>query len=190
MWLDHVKATFGDRLDIRWRNFQLEQVNTKEAPSWKVWEQSDPTKTRSLLAAVAGEAARRQGAVIYDKFHLALLVARHGSGSRIPLNEKDPLVELAGKTGLDTDRFQVDLDDGSLRDIVGRDHLEAAGIHGIFGTPTFVFEGGNSAYLKTFIPPADKSVAFFEHFVAIMAEMSFVGELKRPQPPWPKGAVE
>ena len=71
----------------------------------------------------------------------------------------------------------------------GRDHTEAVEKHGIFGTPTFVFENGGSAYLKTFIPPAEDSVEFFDHFVALVADRSYVGEIKRPQPPWPKGAV-
>ena len=35
---------------------------------------------------------------------------------------------------------------------IGRDH-ESAVEQGIFGTPTFVFESGNTAFVKAFIPP-------------------------------------
>ena len=189
MWLDRVKEVYGDNLDIRWRNFQLEQVNHKEGPDWKVWEQSDVRDARSLLSAIASEAARRQNSEAWGKFHLALLTARHGDETRIPLNEEGPILELAEGAGLDVGRLKEDMKDGSLVRIVADDHTEATEKHGAFGTPTFVFETGNSVYLKTFIPPAEDSVAFFEHFVALSANRSFLGELKRPQPPWPKGAV-
>ena len=44
MWLDRVKRTYKDDLDITWKNFSLQQVNSKEGPEWKVWEQSDLTE--------------------------------------------------------------------------------------------------------------------------------------------------
>ena len=190
MWLDRVKKDYGDALEISWKNFQLEQINSKEGPEWKVWEQPDEHERRSLVAAMAGEAAKRQGADAFGRFHLALLTARHGGEGRLPLNEEEPIVRIAEKAGLDADRFRQDLRDRSLIDIIARDHTEAAETHGVFGTPTFVFETGNAAYLKTFIPPEEDSVAFFEHFVSLTSDMSFIGELKRPQPPWPKGAAD
>ena len=190
MWLDRVKRVYGDRLEISWKNFQLEQANSKEGPEWKVWEQPDEHERRSLVAAMAGEAARRQGAEAFERFHLALLTARHGGEDRLPLNEEEPIVGIAEKAGLDVGRFREDLRDRSLLDIIARDHTEAAETHGAFGTPTFVFDTGNAGYLKIFIPPEEDSVAFFEHFVALTRGSSFMGELKRPQPPWPKGAVD
>ena len=189
MWLDRVENVYGDDLDINWRNFQLEQANSKEGPQWKVWEQPNEHQARSMVAAMAGEAARRQGKEAFQRFHLALLKARHGGEERIPLNEEEPIVDLAREVGLDVGRFQEDLKDRSLMERIGRDHAEAVETHGVFGTPTFVFDNDAAVYLKSFIPPEEDSVAFFEHFVAIMSQMSFVGELKRPQPPWPKGAV-
>ncbi len=137
---------------------------------------------------MAAEAARRQGPELYVKFHLALLTARHGGDDRIALNEEEPLVKLAEEVGLDAGRFREDLKDRELAGIIGRDHEEAAA-EGIFGTPTFQFENGTSAYIKTFIPPAEDSVAAFEHFTAMMGSRSYIGEIKRPQPPWPKGAM-
>ena len=189
MWLDKVKAVYGDNLQIRWKNFQLEQANSKEGPDWKVWEQPNEHQARSLLAAMAGEAARRQGDEAHERFHLALLTARHGGEGRIPLNEEEPIVRLGEEAGLDAGKLREDLRDRSLLRIVGDDHTEAAREHGVFGTPTFVFENGNAGYLKTFIPPEEDSVGFFEHFVAITCHRSYIGELKRPQPPWPKGAI-
>jgi predicted DsbA family dithiol-disulfide isomerase len=189
VWLDKVKQSYGDRLEITWKNFQLEQVNNKEESDRKVWDLADQHEGRSLVAAMAGEAARRQGNEAFERFHLALLEARHGGGERIPLNQEDPIVKLAQKVGLDAGRFQENLKDRSLLDNIARDHTEAVDHHGAFGTPTFLFENGNATYLKSFIPPEEDSVAFFEQFVALAFHRSFVGEIKRPQPPWPKGAV-
>ena len=189
MWLDRVKRVKSENLHITWRNFQLEQVNSKEGPDWKVWAQPDQHQTRSLVAAMAGEAARRQGNEAFDRFHLALLEARHGGEDRISLNEEGPIVRLAQKVELDTKRFQEDLSDRSILEIIARDHTEAVDSHGAFGTPTFLFENGTTTYLKSFIPPEEDSVAFFEEFVAVAFHRPFVGEIKRPQPPWPKGAV-
>ena len=189
MWLDRVKQVYGDALEITWKNFQLQQVNSQEGPEWKVWEQVPDEEARSLLAAKAGEAARRQGDEAYSRFHLALLKARHAGDGRIPLNEEGPIVALAEEVGLDVGRFKEDLKDPASLAKIGEDHTEAVETHGVFGTPTIVFENGNSAYLKSFIPPEEDSVAFFEHFVALVSDSPYVGELKRPQPPWPKGAV-
>jgi hypothetical protein len=60
---------------------------------------------------------------------------------------------------------------------------------GAFGVPTFVFPGGKSAFLKMFIPPEDRVVEVFDSLVKVMGEFEHVGELKRPQPPWPHGVL-
>ena len=189
VWLDRVGQVYGKNLDITWKNFSLEQVNSKEGPDWKVWDQPAGYESRSLLSLRAGEAARRQGKGVFERFHLALLTARHGGKGRVPLNEIEPILAVAQEAGLDVGRLQEDLEDSELLNIIARDHAEAVEKHGVFGTPTFLFEDGNAVYLKAFIPPPDDSVAFFENFVALMSQRSYVGELKRPQPPWPKGAL-
>ena len=188
MWLDRVKQVLGDDLDITWKNFSLEQINSKEGGDWKVWEQKGLHEARALLASVAGEAAKRQGDEAFDKFHLALLTARH-AGDRVPLNEDDPIIKIAEESGLDVAQFKKDLEDPALLEIVAKDHEEAVGTHGAFGTPTFIFEDGQSSYIKTFIPPEEESLEAFEHFIGLMSKRSYIGEVKRPQPPWPKGAV-
>jgi predicted DsbA family dithiol-disulfide isomerase len=184
-----VKRVYGDRLHVTWRHFSLEQANSKEGPDWKVWEQSDPAKTNSLPSQIALEAVGRQGKDDLDSYYLALLTARHGGKGRIALNETGPLLDLARDQGLDVQRFRRDMAEPSMAETIGRDHTEAVEKHGVFGTPTFVFAGGGSAYLKTFIPPEEDSATFFEHFAALASERTYFGEIKRPQPPWPKGAV-
>ena len=184
-----MRKGYGDNLEVNWKNFSLQQVNSKEGSEWKVWEQVDLHEARSLLSSVAAEAARRQGEEASQRFHLALLTARHGGQDRAPLNEDDTLIDIAGKSGLDVGKFKDDLTDPKLLEIVGRDHTEAVEEHGVFGTPTFLFENGQSAYVKSFIPPDEEAVEAFEEFTRLFSKRSYIGEIKRPQPPWPKGAV-
>ena len=166
----------------------MEQINATDVGDWKVWYETDLTKTRSLSASVAGEAARRQGEDAFYSFFLKLLTERHG-GNRIPLNDMGLLVDLAKDVGLNVTQLEKDIRDPSLISIISEDHIEATEKHGIFGTPTFVFPNGQSAYVKTFIPPEDQGMKTFEHFLGLFMERSYIGEVKRPQPPWPKGAL-
>ena len=186
VWLDRVKKEYGDNLSITWKNFSLEQVNSKNGPGWKVWEQPDDYASRGLPAMRAGEAARKQGQEPFERFHMALLIARHG-GERRNIADPDVLVELAASAGLDVKRFKADLADRKLLNNVARDHTEAVEKHGVFGTPTFVFENGGSGYLKMFIPPEEDDIPLFDAFVKTVKGRLYFGELKRPQPPWPKG---
>ena len=192
MWLDKVKKAYGDNLNITWRNFSLEQNahNLKEGldSDWKVWDQEDASKGRSLLSQIAAEAAKRQGDEAHAAFHLALLTARHGGEGRISLGDEDAIMEVAESAGLDTGRLREDMKDPELRRIIAEDH-EAAIADGIFGTPTYIFENGNMAYLKAFIPDDEDAVASFEHYIALANHRNYFGEIKRPQPPWPKGVL-
>ena len=193
MWLDKVKKAYGDNLNITWRNFSLEQNahNLREGleSEWKVWEQDDPSQGRSLLAQIAAEAAKRQGDEAHAKFHLALLTARHGGEGRISLGDEEAILEVAANAGLDAGRMREDMKDPELRRIIGKDH-EAAISEGIFGTPTYIFENGNMAYLKAFIPEDEDAVASFEHYIALANHRNYFGEIKRPQPPWPRGVLD
>ena len=193
MWLDKVKKAYGDNLDITWRNFSLEQNahNLKEGldSDWKVWDQDDPAQGRSLLSQIAAEAAKRQGDDAHARFHLALLTARHGGEGRISLGDEDAILKVAEDAGLDAGRMREDMKDPELRRIIGEDH-EAAIADGIFGTPTYIFENGNMAYLKAFIPDDEDAVASFEHYIALANHRNYFGEIKRPQPPWPRGVLD
>ena len=192
MWLDKVKKAYGDNLNITWRNFSLEQNahNLREGldSDWKVWDQDDPSQGRSLLAQIAAEAAKRQGDEAHAKFHLALLTARHGGEGRLSLGDEDAILAVAEEAGLDAAQMREDMKDPELRSIIGEDH-EAAISEGIFGTPTYIFENGNMAYLKAFIPEDEDAVASFEHYIALANHRNYFGEIKRPQPPWPKGVM-
>jgi hypothetical protein len=44
--------------------------------------------------------------------------------------------------------------------------------------------------MKTFIPPEGEAVEVFDSFVSLFGGRTYIGEIKSPQPPWPKGAVD
>lgn len=180
MWLSKVKETYGDKVDIDWQPFSLEQANSKEGPEWKAWEQPE-----ALLSLRAGEAARRQGPTAFDAYLLALLKARHED--RRDLAEEETIIDAARTAGLDVARFREDLADKDLLEDIGRSHTRAVEEFGVFGVPTFVFPNGASTFLKAYRPKDEEAVEMFDALWKVMAEWKYVGEMKRPQPPWPSG---
>ena len=176
-------------LEVTWKPFSLEQVNQKVGPDYKAWAQPDSELGASLWGLRAGEAARRQGAEAMQRYLMLLLEARHVD--RKDLGDREMLKELAGRARLDVARFERDLDDRSLLDAIAESHRQATEELGVFGTPTFVFENGASAFLKMIRPRTDEeALKAFDSLIPIMEGTVFVGELKRPQPPWPKGIFD
>lgn len=187
IWLSRVKDRLGDDLRITWRSFALEQANSSEGPEWKAWDQGPQYVSRGLLALRAGVAARSQGEAAHWRFVLNLLDAKHVG--RRDVRDRDTLVQIANGSGLDCGRFERDLDDpGTLRSVASDHELGAS--MGVFGTPTFVFEDGTAAFLKMYTPPPSETMDAFEHMLGLCRKRRYFGELKRPQPPWPRGALD
>lgn len=186
-WLRIVNEELAGALEVEWRNFVLEQVNSKEGPEWKAWEQPEGA-TRSILSLRGGEAARRQGKDAFERYHLAMLEARHEDRARF--HERPVVLEVAERAGLDVAQFERDLDDPATAEAIARDHTEAVEQYGIFGTPTFLFENGHTAYVKMLLPPRGDEMQVFRAFMELFERRPYVGEIKRPQPPWPKGVYD
>jgi predicted DsbA family dithiol-disulfide isomerase len=182
VWIDSVKAVLGDRLQVRWRYFPLEQVNSVEGPEWKLWEQPADYKSRGRDAFHGAIAARNQGEEAFERFHLALLHAKHVDGKEH--SQRETLLEAASAANLDLARFELDLDDRSLLAKIGPDYDEARERHGVFGTPTFVFPDGASAYIKMRpAAPTEDAVTVFEDFVEVVQGRRYIAEIKRPVKP-------
>jgi predicted DsbA family dithiol-disulfide isomerase len=178
--LKNVKDSGERPLDIRWRYFSLVQVNSK-VEGFSVWDASD-SEARGRLAFKAAEAARRQNA--FEDFHMALLRARHEQ--RADIDEIAVVEQIAEDSGLDLDRFRKDIADPEIVSALERDHRAAVAGYGVFGTPTFIFEGGAAAYVRLSEPPeASDSVAIFDRVIAIGAEEPRILEIKRPVKPSP-----
>ena len=192
MWLDKVKDAMGGEapLEVTWRPFSLAQVNQKSGdPDYRAWNEPDENLDQSLWGLRAGQAARRQGEDALRAFLPLLLNARHQD--RADLNDAALLQRLAGEAGLDMERFTADLNDRSTLDEIAASHTHAVEELGVFGTPTFVFEGGGSAFLKLIRPQEnEQALSAFNSLLGLMRDEVFVGEVKRPQPPWPKGVFD
>lgn len=174
----------GENLQIEWRPFLLEQVNSTEDTDWKAWEQDDSYESRGIWPHRGGVAARAQGEAAHRAYANAVWEAKHVE--RADVREREAVVEIARSIGLDMGRFERDADSRETLVHIGAEH-EAAADQGIFGTPTGVFEDGSSAYLKMYAPPKEDSLDMFDHVLGVARFHMNFGELKRPQPPWPKG---
>ncbi len=168
-------------LDVHWRYFSLTQVNSTDE-GWTAWDAPAGEKVRGRLAFMAAEAARRQDR--FDRFHATLLRARHEG--RLNIDEVDAIEQAAEDSGLDLDRFRRDLADPTILGALARDHTHAVSVHGVFGTPTFVFPNGASAYIRIAeVPGADDALTMFDSLIAIAADETRVLEIKRPVKPSP-----
>ena len=178
--IQNVGGSGNRPLEIRWRYFSLTQVNNKDE-GWTVWDAPD-TEARGRLAFKAAEAARRQDA--FEAFHAALLRARHEH--RADIDDVTAVERVADATGLDIDRFRNDIADPQIVSALERDHRAAVAEHGVFGTPTFVFEGGATAYVRlSEAPDIVDSVGIFDRLVSIAADEPRILEIKRPVKPSP-----
>lgn len=188
MWLSQVRRS-GREFQVDWQPFSLAQVNSDLGEDFRYWEQPGALDgaDNTLLALRAGLAARLQGPECFDAFFMALLTARH----REKRDLTDPAVihGVAAASGLDVRRFKQNLADPALLREVGASHTRAVEEHGVFGVPTLVFPGGQAAFLKMFVPPEAESVAVFDALVPVIGGIKHVGEIKRPQPPWPQGVI-
>jgi predicted DsbA family dithiol-disulfide isomerase len=179
--LQNVLDSGERRIDVRWRYFSLTQVNSKDE-GWTIWDAPDAEPTRGRLAFMAAEAARRQEA--FDRFHMPLLRARHVD--RADIDDVAVLERVAEDSGLDLDLFRRDFADHTILTALERDHQEAVAEHGVFGTPTFVFEGGPAAYVRlSEAPDPADSLEIFDRLVSIAAAEPRILEIKRPVKPSP-----
>lgn len=182
VWMDRVKGQLGDQVDVTWRYYPLEQINSQEGPEWKLWEQPEDYKSRGLGAFHGAIAARQQGEDAFGAFHLALLKAKHEDGKEH--SKRETLMEAAQVAGLDIATFERDLADRSLLAKIAPDWDEGNTVHNAFGTPTFVFEDGTAAYIKMRpAAPDEDAVDVFHEFIKTVRSRSYISEIKRPAKP-------
>jgi hypothetical protein len=189
MWLAKVEKGSGEAIEVDWQPFSLAQVNRKDESNLKYWEQPEVLdgSDNTLLAHRAGLAAKRQGKEAFKSFFIALLRARHED--KKDLTDRAVMEEAAGTAGIDLARLREDMADPDLLRELGESHTRAVEEFGAFGVPTFVFPGGKTAFLKMFIPPDDEAVEMYDSLMKVMSEFAYVGEIKRPQPPWPHSVI-
>jgi 2-hydroxychromene-2-carboxylate isomerase len=177
--IDAVRLSATRTLDVRWRYFSLTQVNSKD-DGWTVWDAPASQFVKGRLAFAAAEAARRQDR--FEQFHHALLEARHRD--RVDIDQLPVVEHVATGAGLDIERFRTDLGDPQILHALASDHRHAVGAHGVFGTPTFVFVGGASAYVRLAdIVAGNHAQDVFDRLIAVAAAEPRILEIKRPRKP-------
>ncbi|MCL0101954.1 hypothetical protein M1O29_02585 [Dehalococcoidia bacterium] len=180
--MQKVKQVYGDKLLVNWRNFVLEQANSKEGDGWLIWDQPDSYPSRGLPAFRAAEAARLQGDDAYERMHFALLEGRHEN--RKDFTDPADLEELAKVAGLDVGRFKLDISNRGLLKRISEDHVKGSTEHFAFGTPTFVFENGSTFFMRIKAPDSpEESARLFDNLCELYVESASIDEVKRPHIP-------
>lgn len=175
----------SESLDVgfAWSHFSLYQANHVGADGWQLWndriDPEDPSGSKGLLPFLASTAARAQGAGAFDAYRSALLRARHRDHR--PLN-RDTVHEVAEETGLHLACFERDLADPEARTRLAHEHHRAAALH-VFGTPTFRFSTGDTAYvrLKAVPPEGAPAVELFRRVRGMLTDYPYLETLKRPR---------
>jgi predicted DsbA family dithiol-disulfide isomerase len=181
VWLYKVGEELGDRLQVNWKYFPLEQVNAKD-PEYKVWEQPNDGKSSTLRSFQASHAARKQGEDAFMRFHEALFVKRHVDGRN--LAGQRVLEAAAEEAGLDLERFRSDLESDEVFDIIREDYEHGKNELGVFGTPTVVFDNEQGAYVVlNFRDLPEDPIQFWHDFVDTVRDRPSVLEIKRPRRP-------
>ena len=167
----------GRDIEVRWRYFSLTQVNSKD-DGWTVWGAPASEKVRGRLGFQAAEAARMQGR--FEDVHMPLLLARHRD--QLDIDQPHVVEQVAAHAGLDMDRFRADLGDPAALQSLARDHTEAVADFGVFGTPTFVFADGASAYIRLSETVNGTGASdLFDRLISVAAAEPRILEIKRPR---------
>jgi predicted DsbA family dithiol-disulfide isomerase len=182
-WLREVNRQLGDsRVEVSWKYFPLEQVNAPPDADMPIWALPPERRSRGRDSFHAATAARRQGGEAFERFHTALLTLKHDEGQ--DHGKRSTLDEAASRAGLDLPRFAADLENLELLKEIEIDYLAGREGLGVFGTPTFVFANGQSAYLQILPPPPpEEAVAFWLDFVRDVRDRPYLREIKRPRRP-------
>ena len=190
MWLAKVESSTGSKVEVDWQPFALAQVNADKDAELKVWEKPDVIDGTDpvFLAHRSGLAAKRQGKEAFEAFFIALLKARHEE--KADLNDPEVMKASAQIAGLDLARFLEDQADPDLLKVIGDSHTKAVEEHGALGVPTFVAPNGKAAFVKMFIPPEEQASEIYDSLSNMISEFDHVGEIKRPQPPWPHEVIK
>ena len=183
VWLREVNRQLGDnRIEATWKFFPLEQVNAPADADTAIWDLPPERRSRGRDSFHAAAAARRQGPEAFERFHEAVLTLKHEEGH--DHGQRSTLDEAASRAELDLTRFAADLENRELLKEIESDYVAGREGLGVFGTPTFVFPNGSSAYLQILPPPPpEDAVAVWLDFVRDVRDRPYLREIKRPRRP-------
>jgi predicted DsbA family dithiol-disulfide isomerase len=171
-------------LSFYWRHFSLYQSNYPGS-DWQLWndpiDPQDEGGSKGLLPFLASCAAKRQGVAAFDSFRLSLLRARHSQ--HLPYTY-DTILEVAEQVGLHLPSFEQDLANPECRTTLAHDYHQAKAHH-VFGTPTFQFASGDTAYFRIAELPktTGEAVKLFQTYKQLLESYPYLQTIKRPRAP-------
>ncbi len=124
---------FTQHSAMSWRRAALE-----EKINFTPWNPSHTYPTSSMPALQATKCAQLQGEEAFQRFHKALFQAFFEGSMNI--SEREVLVSLARKTGLDVERFSSDFDQGLQEKEVLADYEDARAEYEDWGIPLVIVE--------------------------------------------------
>ena len=152
-----VEREYSDRVRVHWRAFPLipdrqpgrrvtqktregrQRVAAEEPLALFVTPELDTAlPASSVPAQTAAKCAERQGEDASARFRHGLFVAQFSDN--LDISRRDVLWALAGKCGLDVDRFEADYASGEAYETVLRDCAEGAAWFGVSALPTVIFD--------------------------------------------------
>jgi predicted DsbA family dithiol-disulfide isomerase len=149
--LQKLEEEYGNKISISWRSYPLvvqeipnrlisshsvesrrRAASEEDTISFRPWNPDEPYPASSMPALRAAKCARLQGEEAFQRFHIALFRAFFEEGMNIA--EREVLISLAKKTGLDVEKFSSDFSRRLLEEEVlaeredGRAEYEGWGI--------------------------------------------------------------
>jgi len=171
-------------VEINWKPYLLEQQNSEFEEGWKAWDQDlEKYVSRGIWPHLGGIAARNLSIEAGYKYMEAIFEEKHVK--RNDVRSRDFIIDLAKSLNIFSKDFENDMHSSESLKYIAQSHEEASS-KGIFGTPTIEFDDDNSVFLKTFTPPKEDYLKFYESLRNLTFNNTYFGELKKPQPPWPK----
>ena len=156
----------------------------KHEENWFAWEEDlNVYVSRGIWPHLGGIAARNISKEAGYTYMKAIFEEKHVN--RTDVRSRSYIIDLSKTIGIYSNSFVKDLDSDTSLEIISKSHMEAHN-KGIFGTPTIEFADSNSVFLKTFTPPRKDTLKFYESLKMLSTNNTYFGELKKPQPPWPK----
>jgi len=156
--LQCLKEEYGNNISINWKSYPLvireipnrlissHSVESRRRAaleedkiSFSPWNPDQPYPASSMPALRAAKCAQLQGGETFQHFHIALFRAFFEEGMNI--SERDVLISLAKKTGLDIERFKSDFSSKSLKEEILAEYEDGRAEYEGWGIPIVVVGG-------------------------------------------------
>jgi hypothetical protein len=175
-----VQEKLGDTLQITWRSFLLEQINSRRGDTWKAWEDRRFTSRDIPPHEAVKSVLAEQGIDAFKRFHMATFRAYHND--KRDLSNPLELLAIAREMDIDTTSLSEDLRTRKYRDAVGADHQEADEKYDIFGVPTILFDDQQPTFVKLGAGAWEGTddLELFYSLCDIAATRPYVLEIKKP----------